>query len=358
MEVQRLLEPIYDESPTGDNLRLSAGDTTFADIEEMRRIADPAVDPTGKGKVADWQGVVRACESALGRKSKDLQLAAHLAEALAYTEGFGGVLDGLKLVRGLFEKHWDRVHPGFEDGEIIEPVRARWISWIGSSRDFLTAVKRVPITKGPGLPELSWADYEGSQRVDSASVQANSTAHDELRAAGLISGEEWRLALSGTSLDRLKRIRGTLRECVAEVQGIEAVCEAKFSEDAPNLVELRNFLDDAASYLDSRSVESAPAPSSDAGRQDFAGQRVVSTGASHSGGSSGGPIGSREDAYRRLQEAADYLRRTEPHSPVSALVERAIRWGELSFADLLRDVVKSKDAQKSVLEVLGIPDRG
>jgi type VI secretion system protein ImpA len=360
MEVQRLLEPIFDDSPTGENMRLSPGDTTLADIEEMRRVEDPAIDVVGKGKAADWEGVVRACDGALSRKSKDLQLAAHLAEALCYTEGFGGVLDGLKLLQGLLDRYWDRLHPGFEDGEIIEPVRARWISWVGSSRDFLNAVKRIPITKGPGIAERSWADYEASQRVDDASIQANQTAHDELRASGLISGEDWRAALAGTSLERLQRIQKTLTECSESVHAIEAVCQAKFTEDAPNLVELRNLFDDAASYLESRARGATAAPASSSGSSEGASPSArasVPSGAAFSGGTSSGPIGSREDAYRRLQEAADYLRRTEPHSPVSALIERAIRWGDLSFADLLRDVVKSKDAQKSVLEVLGLPDR-
>jgi hypothetical protein len=38
---------------------------------------------------------------------------------------------------------------------------------------------------------------------------------------------------------------------------------------------------------------------------------------------------SRADALRRLAAVAAYFRRTEPHSPVSYLVQRAVRWGEM-----------------------------
>ena len=37
----------------------------------------------------------------------------------------------------------------------------------------------------------------------------------------------------------------------------------------------------------------------------------------------------RADALRRLEALAVYFRRTEPHSPVSYLVQRAVRWGEM-----------------------------
>ena len=37
----------------------------------------------------------------------------------------------------------------------------------------------------------------------------------------------------------------------------------------------------------------------------------------------------QEDAFRVLTSVADYFRRTEPHSPISFLLERAVRWGRL-----------------------------
>jgi predicted component of type VI protein secretion system len=75
--------------------------------------------------------------------------------------------------------------------------------------------------------------------------------------------------------------------------------------------------------------------------------------AAHGGG---GPIASRDDAYRRLREAAEYLRRTEPHSPVPYLVERAVNWGQMPFQEVLRDVLKDDKARASLLETLGLND--
>ena len=44
----------------------------------------------------------------------------------------------------------------------------------------------------------------------------------------------------------------------------------------------------------------------------------------------------REDAYRQLRGIADYLARTEPHSPVPYLIYRAVEWGEKRCANCWR----------------------
>ena len=70
---------------------------------------------------------------------------------------------------------------------------------------------------------------------------------------------------------------------------------------------------------------------------------------------SGGQPRSRGEAYLMLKTAAAYLRSTEPHSPVSYLVERAIRWGGLQLDDLLNDIVASPEARAQILGILGLP---
>ncbi len=67
-----------------------------------------------------------------------------------------------------------------------------------------------------------------------------------------------------------------------------------------------------------------------------------------------GPIRSREEAYRRLSEAADYLLRTEPHSPSPYLVMRAVTWGRMPLTDLLQELVQSEGDLVQLYTLLGI----
>ena len=64
----------------------------------------------------------------------------------------------------------------------------------------------------------------------------------------------------------------------------------------------------------------------------------------------------RLDALRRLAAVAQFFRRTEPHSPVAYLVQRATRWGEMPLEEWLNEVIKSKDALGAVRETLGLKE--
>ncbi|MFN8179164.1 MAG: type VI secretion system protein TssA [bacterium] len=346
---ERLLAPLPGDHPTGPDLRAIAGDGSLREIEDFRREEDPALDPDGRGKEADWPAVARVCQKVLGEKSKDLQVAAHLTEALARTQGFAGVLDGFAVVRGLLDRYWADLHPGVDEGQVIPALRARWISWLGSSRDFLAAVKSIPLTSGPGVPARSWRNYEDAQRVDSAAMQTDKKAYEEMIKSGLIPVSEWKAAVAATPTERLRAVVDAIAACEEEVRLLTAFCDERFVEDAPNLVELSNLLGECRDHLGARLQGTAEVEASE-------GPADAAAGAPGGGSRGSGPIASRDDAFRRLREAADFLRRTEPHSPVPYLVDRAVSWGEMPFRDVLRDVLKDEKAFKNILETLGMSD--
>jgi len=100
-----LLNPISPEHPAGINLRY---DPLYDKIKEARR--EDADTPQGEWqrerKLADWVLVIKLINDALATKTKDLQLAAWLAEALLRREGLTGLRDVLDLSRGFIENFW------------------------------------------------------------------------------------------------------------------------------------------------------------------------------------------------------------------------------------------------------------
>jgi type VI secretion system protein ImpA len=162
-ELEPLLAPIRAQAPAGDNLRLSSGDLTFQKIGEHRSELDPQIDPSGTGRSADWNAVIGECERALKTKTKDLQIAAWLTEAWARRDGFAGLRDGLTLMRALTGTFWHELHPGVDEGEIEPAVRARPLSWLGSSKELLRSVKSCPIVQPDSETSLSWEHYELSR---------------------------------------------------------------------------------------------------------------------------------------------------------------------------------------------------
>jgi type VI secretion system protein ImpA len=57
-----------------------------------------------------------------------------------------------------------------------------------------------------------------------------------------------------------------------------------------------------------------------------------------------------------LAEAAEYLGRTEPHSPVPYLVRRAVGWGNFTLAELLQELLADKADLRTINKLLGIKE--
>jgi type VI secretion system protein ImpA len=346
IDFEKLLAPISDESPTGNNLRYVDGDLTFQEIEENRTEEDAALAIEGEGKSANWRMVVRQCEESLAEKSKDLQLVAWLAEGLAHSEGFPGVRDGLRLAKEMIETYWERLHPGFEEGEIILPIRANPVGWLASPRCFPLAVKAIPIATAHAARPLTWGDYELSERVDEVKVKTDQSEFQRLTETGAVTGEAFKLALSNTPQENLQQTLASVNECAAELENLRKLCDERFGDDAPLLVSLEELF---------TNIRDAVQKVVGAGEEVEAGEEGV---AGAPGARIGGPITSRQQALRQLSQVAAFFRQTEPHSPISYLVQRAVRWGDMPLEDLLKEVVKSSDALAHIWETLGITREG
>jgi len=101
---------------------------------------------------------------------------------------------------------------------------------------------------------------------------------------------------------------------------------------------------------------SAKGAGSQAAPSAVAGDSGTGTGGTVTSSAAGpsGPISNRKVAFERLKEVADYLKRTEPHSPVAYLVQRAIKWGDMSLESVITELVKNNDVRKQIMETLGV----
>ena len=57
---------------------------------------------------------------------------------------------------------------------------------------------------------------------------------------------------------------------------------------------------------------------------------------------------------RALSAVVRYLRNAEPHSPVSHMLERCVRWLGMSFDQLMQDLMKDPAVVDALREKLGI----
>ncbi|WCF13585.1 type VI secretion system protein TssA [Edwardsiella piscicida] len=131
LDMARLLAPIGEAHPAGEDISF---DPLYDQIREARR-AD--ADYLGQGewvsslKQANWVEVIRLTSEALATRSKDLQLAVWLCEALVQRHGLPGLREGLLLLDSLLERYWAEMYPALSDGDLEGRVsRLEWLNQI------------------------------------------------------------------------------------------------------------------------------------------------------------------------------------------------------------------------------------
>jgi len=366
IDVESLLIPIPGENPAGADVRY----TRYDIIKEARRADDdlPQGDwkPKGAPKTADWGKVIEISTAVLSAESKDLQVAVWLLEALVKRHYFAGLRDGLKLVRELHARFWESLYPIIEDGD--REFRASPIEWMNEKEKspfFPSTVKLIPILHSPDGEMYSFYHWEESRIVDNLGRQSQK-AMAEAVAEGKVTKEQLDKAEVATPLTHCLALLEDVNQCADEIQSLDQVIQEKFGEDSPDRPSIRNvkevvancrvFLEETIQKKGGAGMSSPEIKAPQEGDVQQVSKSVnpgTSTGIQHSGGIE---PADRLDALRRLAAVATFFRRTEPHSPVSYLVQRATNWGEMPLDEWLNEVIKSKDVLGSVRETLGLKD--
>lgn len=354
IDVAALLAPIPGENPAGESLQYS---NVYDEIREARRADDTLAkgDWEREPKVAEWPKVVDLATTALGTKTKDLQIAGWLVEALAHLHGFRGLRDGLKVVRGLHEQFWESLFPEIEEGDL--DARANAIGAMDARLEL--PLKSVPLTKSGSQFDYSFLQWEEStkydfpenlENLDGEAIDRFTALKAEAEAGNKTSSEAWRKAKDASRRAFYEELNGLLNECWNEYQALDKVMDERFGRQTPGLGTLKKTLDSIRTLVEKlvkekRVLEPDPVLDAQSG--------IASTGATE-GTSAGGPLLGRAEALRQLAEVAQFFQRTEPHSPVAYLVQRAIKWGQMPLEVWLEEVIKDGATLGHVKETLGI----
>ncbi len=355
--LEELLAPIPGDNPCGANLLYSG---LHDQIREARRAeADlPQGEWAREVKAADWIQVKELAANALVTQTKDLQVAAWLAEAMVKLHGFAGLLDGLKLMRGLLADFWDDVYPEADDGDL--EARANAIAFLDSRAAF--ALKEVPITHSMSVTNCTYFQWEESRRydipedlsqLDSDALERVGQLRKEAAEEHRITTEDWRSAKNDSSRAYYEGIYAQLTGCLAELAALDQAMDERFQRQTPGLDELKKSLENVTSLIEKTVREKRMLEPDEARPEGAADAAEAAEDAARPRGVAG-PIRNRQDALQRLTEVAAYFRKAEPHSPVSYLVERAIRWGQVPLDVWLREVVKERPVLDQLRETLGL----
>ncbi|MBB5190662.1 type VI secretion system protein ImpA [Silvimonas terrae] len=353
-QLPALLVPVAESAPAGPSIRHQPA---YDAIREARR-EDDANIPTGVWqsdlKTADWSSVEQQ-SSALLLQSKDLMLAAWLGEAWLHRFGLAGLAAALSLLEQFSQAFWADLHPQATDGD--ESWRTGPLEWIiRTYTEFLLV--RLPL---PGL------GVDGD-----ASHPALNQYQQWLRQASITSDNKAVRAATETANNALKALRQNLQQPGTVPPVIHAlnhlahaqatlgrwhdICNARAGEHAPSFAPLERVMTQLNQVLhDFQQLQPAPelapeplTPPTDPEQSGMTEATAPTPDLPRTGATS------REDAYRQLKTIADYLARTEPHSPVPYLIYRAVEWGNKPLPALLSELISSDAEARRLWVLLGV----
>lgn len=321
LAIDLLLTPITPDNPCGADLAFAP---EVDEIARARLADDPSLEQGAwvtALKEADWKFVGKRCAALLETRSKDLQLAVWLAEACTRTGGMRGLADGLGLVAALCARYWDGVHPQADEDGVERRIGI--LAWLAS--------RVAPLATGAALDESG-----------ALTLQAWEVA----RARGPDAVAELEALRARSKPAFVQALLADCEAAVAALSELERVVDAQLGNDGPSYSMARTALRDVIDLISPNlPVAVTSAASSTAGQ----GGAIAVAGLAQLDGH-------RDQALAQLRQVADFFRRTEPHSPVAYLAEKAARWGEQPLHAWLRSVIKDEVSLARLEDLLGIDD--
>lgn len=366
VKLEAMLKPVAGDNPAGRSLFY---EPVYDEIKDARREDNPDL-PTGVWqaplKVANWSAVIKKCAEVLARDSKDLQIAAWLTEALGKVYHLEGLSLGLRVIAGISDQFWEGMFPEIDDDDL--EARERILEWLDQQLPF--TLLDLPITDpaNPLADEFTWIQWRDAVRREQA-LAANK-AIDNPDDDSIPTKDRILQSVSLTGLPFLRQRLQEIADTQAALKEMSDVLDAKFGKyGAPSLRKLAKELEDLKLWFDQELArrpeaqqeeapeEEAPAVEAEEAEAEAPAAAAAPVGATARtvrGGGGGFRLASREDAYAMLQAAADYLVESDPHSPTPYLVRRAITFRDMTFTDLLEELVDDERQRTHLFRLLGL----
>lgn len=363
LDLEALAAPIAGATPVGVNPRATNSSQslytrlkdTRAAARDMERKADSAEAPSNT-LVPQWQDVVKLSQEVLQTQSKDLEIACWLVEALARTDGFGGLRAGLALLHQLLLRYGEKLHSMNGDEGIVtflQPLTN--LNGLDGDGTLIQPIRKTFLTVGAPGP---FAAYQFHQATALGKVP-DKAVRERFIASGIPTLEQFEKAVRASPKEFLRKLLTDLGSCLAALETLRALLAKNWGENAPPVSRIRGELEQVGEILNpytagilppepvQLTVASPVSASPQDPNRDSRSEVPMSS----------NPVTDREEALRTLAKVAAYFRVTEPHSPIAFALEDLIRRARMTLPELLAELLPDANARRVFLTSAGIkPD--
>ncbi|MDR1334977.1 MAG: type VI secretion system protein TssA [Holosporaceae bacterium] len=355
INIDELLQPIPGENECGAYLKY---DPLYDTLKELRRADDPNLTQgiwVTNIKKANWADVIRVCTDAIISKTKDLQIAVWLAEALVCQHGFDGLDQSILLLQELCKKFWHNIYPLPADGDISSSssMRIRLLPLYFFEEKVTDRILLIPLTHtlDSMIPARTLADW----------IMARHNMH--IKGKNGITIQEIKKSVQQTPVDFFQNIDEKLANITVHIKSFDGFLTKLCGYDAPSFHKLYDYCDDIIA-INSQNLSEMQAKIQKAENLRIEKLRAESLPdasvyeVDHHDITSDVPSNKTptditlEQAYDILNKIAQLLERTQPQNPVSTLIKIADNIKSKTFIELLETNIHGGMSAANVISEL------
>jgi type VI secretion system protein ImpA len=347
-DAEILTVPLEGEDPAGQNLEY---DPLYTEMDSLA--AEVPDNFMGESKIGgrgpDWKKLSKNCLE-LWNKTRDLRVAVYLTIAETLAGGGKGTLEGLvaglKLPVFLVKELWDSFYPKLDPTEDNDPLeRLNIFSMLspqaGAINDpimFILRFREVRL-----VPSLTY-----TLRDLLISLNEIEASNNRIIDAKLLRAE-----IMNAAVTEIEGQVALVKEAQALITELCDETNRKMTNSYRiDMSALAHELDRLSSFYGSLMETLSPAaddtvvesPDSDSPSAVPVSGEKISLLSYHAS--------TRADALLLLKKGAEYFQTQEPNSPIPLLINRALRFSEMNFIELIEDIVP--DAVSRGRDILGI----
>ncbi|NOH85826.1 type VI secretion protein [Vibrio sp. 03-59-1] len=381
-DVSQLIEPISADSPCGPYLKNNK--SVFRPLRNEFNVAQTSLRKLSQNPSAEvlddlkdenhqnWLQLSESLFDQLSNSSRDIELIGwFFTSQMLLDPSLNSAANTLHWLAELVEHQWGHLNPVIASGKLKSDTEAGWAAeqtrakvkaffqMVGDSEQ--SSLVYAPLLLQPLVADVSFFEYQSSE-------QKGAISQLKQHVSSNIAHERTEILQKLESVHRcfveLERLRKTTL-AYSQISGVSAPnfgflksLLTKYDYALQQLTNMKFEPKKSATTQGAQSEGANEAPSvdeptpqkaqlstqvsaqeglmnSEQSSQIFCSSNLAETASTNSM--------NRDLAFHQLRELSDYFRQSEPHSPVSFLLEKAIRWGYLSLPELMKEMMEEQD---------------
>ncbi|MFA0012877.1 type VI secretion system ImpA family N-terminal domain-containing protein [Vibrio lentus] len=390
-QIEQLSTPLSDDSICGVYLKLDKGafrplrnEFNVAQTALRKLIQNPSADEKDalqEACLSSWKTLSDSLFEQFSNTTRDIELISwFVAAQLLLDSTLESAANSLEWLADLSEKHWDHLNPVLpieklksddkdKEREQADAKVKAFLQLVGDSEE--SSILYAPMLQLPLVGEVTFFDFQSAERKGEIS-QLKSTLTTTVaqeryaiqfkmenakrcisqleRLSALVSTHCQSVGSQSTNFGFAKSLLTRVENALVHLSGIKLAPKAEAKTAEQEVTENLVSDGDQPSHMDAKPIEPIPMASEQA---QTVSQHLHAGNLSELGNLNNM---NRDLAFHLLREVSDYFRQSEPHSPISFLLEKSIRWGYLSLPELLQEMMSEQngDALSTIFNAAGL----